>query len=497
MREFTIRGGSVINGLGIPRYRADLYIENGVIAAIDRELPPKGPEIDATGQIVAPGLIDIHSHLDAEALWALPPPVSRAGVATAIVGNCGYSLGPWAQAVHAQMLDHLCAREGWDREELAAALPRPFSTFSAALAAVDACEWPLNLKSFIGYDALLAWAREDISACEPPNNDQLATMSRALSDSLDQNALGLSISLRTASLSRLSALRSLLHLTRPPSNTLLQVALPESSAHEGLRDHLEDALIKLCAQFEMTVSWTVFAKQSDEGYHLRRLERLHNRPNADASVAVQVMPISPGPLTVLSSRRELRLLLSQEPAELDRYRFVSPVRLRGVPLATMATHGQIDQSGIGMADTDPVIVQRVQGNPSWQTIRDLLESPDCVIGGSDSGAMPKTVQNAGMFPTLLSREARKALNLSLEDAVFRMTSQLVERFGLEGCGRLIRGHAADILIFDPDKIAAGSLVPRYYDGQLQSYDQETLGITAVIKGGNVTFSSSQVPKSGE
>lgn len=487
MREFTIRGGSVIDGSGIPRYRADLYIENGVIAAIDRELPLKGPEIDASGQIVAPGLIDIHSHLDAEALWAPPPPVSRAGVTTAVVGNCGYSLGPWTQAAHTQMLDHLCASEGWDREELAAALPRPYPTFAAAHSAIGACDWSLNFQSFVGYDALLAWAGADISARVPPLQDQLASMSRALSDGLDQGALGLSISLRTATLSRWSALRSLLHLTRPRSGTILQAALPESSADASLRDHLEEALITLCAQFGMTVSWTVFAKQSDESYHLRRLERLKNQPNTNAPVAIQVMPASPGPLMVLRNEKELQQLLSQEPAELDRYRVVSPVRLRGAPLVTLTTYGPLDQSSVGWADTDPVIVQRVQGNPSWQTIRDLLESPYCVIGGSDSGAMPKTVQNAGMFPTLLSREARKALNLSLEDAVFRLTGQLAERFGLEGCGHLATGRAADILIFDPEQIAAGSIIPRWSSGQLQSFDQKAIGITAVIAGGSVTF----------
>ncbi|MEF2074607.1 amidohydrolase family protein [Consotaella aegiceratis] len=488
MRTITIRGGTVIDGSGAPRYRADLRVEDGQITAIASDLPANGQIINATGRIVAPGLIDVHSHLDAEALWTPAPTLARVGVTTAIVGNCGFSLGPWPREIHGQMLDHLCAGEGWDRARLAAALPYPYPSIHAAFAALDTCNSTLNLASYLGYDALLAQVGADLSGRAAPTPRQIIAMARALREGLDRGALGLSVSFRRASRTRLLEVTSLLDLVGPRPSALLQTALPENVADEPLRDHLEDALISLCLRFGMTATWTLFAKLGDPDYHRRRLERLRDKAGGGASVAVQVMPIAPGPLTVLREASDLHRLLSAGPEEQQRYRVVAPGEVRGLPLDALAEQWLPspllkDRSSVGQ----DLVVQRIQGNPDWRTIGELLDCPHSVVGGSDSGAAPGLIQNAGMFPVLLSSEARARLKLPLEEAVHRLTGQLAARFGLLGRGCLTVGAAADILIFDPDRITANPPRPAFEAGRVQSFDQTAAGISAVLVGGSPTF----------
>ena len=92
--ELVIRGGEVIDGTGAPRRRADVAIKNGRISEIGDNLSGERT-LDAAGQIVAPGFIDIHTHYDAQVFWdpALTPSCFH-GVTTVIAGNCGFSIAP-------------------------------------------------------------------------------------------------------------------------------------------------------------------------------------------------------------------------------------------------------------------------------------------------------------------------------------------------------------------------------------------------------------------
>ena len=96
MYDLVIRNGTIVDGTGLPRYRADVAIQGNRIAAIGRTLPEKGKqEIDAPGQVVTPGFIDGHTHMDAQVFW---DPIGSCscwhGVTTVVMGNCGFTLAP-------------------------------------------------------------------------------------------------------------------------------------------------------------------------------------------------------------------------------------------------------------------------------------------------------------------------------------------------------------------------------------------------------------------
>ena len=93
--SLVIRGGTVVDGNGGAPYVADILVRDGRIAAIGHVAARGDREIDATGRIVAPGFVDIHTHYDGQAIWSnRMDPSSWHGVTTVMVGNCGVGWGP-------------------------------------------------------------------------------------------------------------------------------------------------------------------------------------------------------------------------------------------------------------------------------------------------------------------------------------------------------------------------------------------------------------------
>ena len=101
MAELVIRNGNVVDGTGAPARVADVAIDGGRITAVGADLPPGDREIDATGLLVTPGWVDIHTHYDGQATWDdTLAPSSWHGVTTVVMGNCGVGFAPAAPDRH-------------------------------------------------------------------------------------------------------------------------------------------------------------------------------------------------------------------------------------------------------------------------------------------------------------------------------------------------------------------------------------------------------------
>src|SRR5580700_1936161 len=98
MYDLVIRDGTVVDGSGRPRYRADVGVRGGHIASIGRIKEKGAEEIDAEGKFVAPGFIEVHTHMDAQLFWdSLGTSSAWHGITSAIMGNCGLTLAPCAE----------------------------------------------------------------------------------------------------------------------------------------------------------------------------------------------------------------------------------------------------------------------------------------------------------------------------------------------------------------------------------------------------------------
>ena len=141
MSDLVIRGGTVIDGTGAPGVRADVAIDSGKITEIGAGLEGDR-ELDATGHVVAPGFIDIHTHYDAQVFWdpALTPS-SYHGVTTVVAGNCGFAIAPSREEHHEVIARTLENVEDMNFATLSAGIPGDFSTFPSTSIRSSATVW--------------------------------------------------------------------------------------------------------------------------------------------------------------------------------------------------------------------------------------------------------------------------------------------------------------------------------------------------------------------
>src|ERR1700704_6089419 len=154
MADIVIRGGSVVDGSGVPGRVADVAIAGGVIQEIGLGLQGE-TELDASGCVVAPGFIDIHTRYDAQVFWdpALRPS-SYHGVTTVVAGNCGFTIAPPPPQHHDVIVHTLENVEDMDPATLAAGMTWDFETFPEYLASVRRRGTVLNFTAYIGHSAL-------------------------------------------------------------------------------------------------------------------------------------------------------------------------------------------------------------------------------------------------------------------------------------------------------------------------------------------------------
>jgi N-acyl-D-amino-acid deacylase len=188
MEDLLIRGGQVIDGNGTPARRADVAIRNGRITAVgDCEDREAQREIDASGQIVAPGFIDIHTHSDFTLpLNPLAESKVRQGVTTEVVGNCGYSTAPVLPGKAQALQDYLKAGAPWLDYE-----PRTFAQYLDGFPATS-----VNTVMQVGH-ATLRLMTMGLEARDPTASE-LSHMQQLLAEGLEAGALGMSTGLFTA-----------------------------------------------------------------------------------------------------------------------------------------------------------------------------------------------------------------------------------------------------------------------------------------------------------
>ena len=169
--DLKITGGTIVDGTGKPGFAGDLGIKDGKVAALGKADGPAATTIDATGKVVAPGFVDVHTHYDAQVLWDRMLSISPwHGVTTTVIGNCGFGVAPTRAAHRKLILQTLEKVEGMSLEALQAGVGDswPFETFPQYLDAVESAAWrSMSLPcSATRRFACTSWARPRPSA--PP-----------------------------------------------------------------------------------------------------------------------------------------------------------------------------------------------------------------------------------------------------------------------------------------------------------------------------------------
>ncbi len=196
--DLIIRGGQVVDGTGAAGYRADVAIQGGRIARIgDLAADTAARTIDATGQVVTPGFVDLHTHLDAQVGWdPMMSSSSYHGVTTALIGNCGVTFAPCSKKNHRYLAELMESVEDIAADAIMDGLPWNWSSYGEYLDSIQSLNPALNVVGLAGHSAIRYEVMGDRSMDEgvQADNRELEQIAALVKQSVEEGAVGFSTS---------------------------------------------------------------------------------------------------------------------------------------------------------------------------------------------------------------------------------------------------------------------------------------------------------------
>jgi len=192
MYDLVIRGGTVVDGLGHDPISTDVAVKDGRIAKIGAIPADAAEVVDAGGLALMPGIIDLHTHYDAQVTWdpTLSPSPSL-GVTTAVMGNCGFGIVPSPPLLRDMIMRNLAVVEGMDLDALVQGTRWEFESFAEYLDALERLRPYANVGVLAGHSTIrTAVMGEDASTRKAPTADEMGLMTAALRDALKAGAAG-------------------------------------------------------------------------------------------------------------------------------------------------------------------------------------------------------------------------------------------------------------------------------------------------------------------
>jgi len=194
--DLVVRGGTIVDGTGAPRFKGDVAVKDGVIAAVGTFEGEGREEIDATGRIVTPGFVDIHTHYDGHATWTdRMLPSSQHGVTTVLAGNCGVGFAPCKAQDRDRLVALMEGVEDIPEPVMTAGLPWNWESFPDYLDSIEGRAYDIDIATQVPHAPLRVFVMGDRAAeRDPATSEDIAEMARLAREAIEAGALGFSTS---------------------------------------------------------------------------------------------------------------------------------------------------------------------------------------------------------------------------------------------------------------------------------------------------------------
>src|SRR3984885_2760132 len=194
--DLLIRGGTVVDGTGQAPFAADVAVKNGRIAVVGQVADGAAEEIDATGKIVTPGFVDVHTHYDGQITWEHTlAPSSDHGVTTVVMGNCGVGFAPVRPGDHQLVIKLMEGVEDIPDVGMAEGVPWNWESFPDYLNALEQRHADIDFATQLPHSPLRVYVMGERGAnLEPPTEQDLHEMRRLTREAIEAGALGVSTS---------------------------------------------------------------------------------------------------------------------------------------------------------------------------------------------------------------------------------------------------------------------------------------------------------------
>lgn len=544
-----IRNGLIFDGTGSPPYEADIAIDGGIISEIGQVEGIGLNEIDAKGQIVAPGFVDIHTHYDGQAAWGdRLDPSSLHGVTTAVMGNCGVGFAPVHESDHDRLIQLMEGVEDIPFPVLAEGLPWQWESFADYLDFLTPRRFDIDLAAQVPHAALRVYVMGDRGVNrEEATDDDISKMAKLAHDAVMAGALGFSTSRTlnhrsadgnptpTLTASERELLGIAMGLRKAGRGTLqfvsdfddmheemamlrrlveksgrpLSVSIAQADSKPTLWRHLTDWLeqgvadglpmrgqvgsrpVGVLLGLELTLNplsgHPSFAKIADLPLN-KKVAALRNPTLRAQLLTEEAGSKNPFVRALLANFGKIFVLGDPPDYEPTEDKTVAAIaKNRGVSEVEVALDLMLENNGRGVLYFP--FLNFADGN--LDSTRTMLESNATLPGLSDGGAHVGMICD-GSFPTTLlthwGRDRTRGDKLPLELLIKKQSCDTAHWVGLHDRGVLMPGYRADINVIDFNKLRL-HLPEINYDLPAggRRLMQRATGYTATLVAGEVTY----------
>lgn len=519
MHDIVIRGGQVVDGTGAPRRRADVAIDGGCVVAVGT-VPDAGRRtIDADGRIVSPGFVDVHTHLDVQGFWdptLSPSPLH--GVTTVLGGNCGFTVAPLDATAADYLMRMLSRVEGMPLRSLQSGVPWDWRTTAEFLDRLDGT-LAVNAGFMVGHSAIRRVAMGPAATERPATDDELRTMKQLLRAGIAAGGLGFSstwaeshsdadgrpVPSRAAPPEELYALSA---VAGEFEGTSLEF-LPTVTQRGGFDERIVDLMAGMSVAAGRPLNWNILGVSAKalpdalaklaagdvaraRGGKVVALTMPDSPPARFSFLSGFVLDLVPGLHDFLFLPVEERLAILRDPGRRHELRrkaeepsayshlvdWGSRHLIETFSPQTKRYAGRVVGDIAAEEGRDPfdVLVDIVVADElrttfsnrpylarpeDWRARAEVWRDPRVVIGASDAGAHLDMLEFFAYSTMLLQHGVREQEVVTLEEAIRLITDVPARLYGLRGRGRLQAGGAADVVIFDADRIASRPVETRF------------------------------------
>jgi N-acyl-D-aspartate/D-glutamate deacylase len=519
MLDLVVKGGTVVDGSGAPRYRADIGVTDGCVVEIGSITERSLRTIDADGAVVAPGFVDIHTHYDAQVFWdPTLSPSSLHGVTTVLGGNCGFSIQPLMRESADYMCQMLARVEGMSLDALRTGLPWDWSSTAEYL---DRLEGHLSVNAgfMVGHSAIRRFVMGEHANERTATTDEIRAMASLLRGGLaaggmgfsssyarsHNDATGLPVPSRFADGAELVALAG---VCREYAGTSLEFLPEVTDPQEPLSSEAVRLMVSMSTAAQRPLNWNVvrptrtnLAASKEKlragtvaAEHGGRVVALMMPPpssihlNFLTGFVLDALPGWEAPMALPPAEKLSLLLASQHRRRLEELAGApNPVRrfadwprhviTQTFGDATKRYEGRMVGEIAGEEGKRPFdalldivcldelrtrfsVVSPPHTDDDWSAGVSMWRDGRAVIGGSDAGAHLDMIAGFS-YPTEILRAARTTGLATIEEVVQVLTDIPARLYGLRGRGRICPGSAADLVVMDEHRVAPAPVESRF------------------------------------